>query len=107
MRPGGLGRHSRPATNAGHFEAVEGSAMTGPLIAEWEQVAARFGVGMEQVRRDHLISHVLAAISSAVSTEELVFFGGTALSRTHLADARLSEDIGLIARIGRREVAEQ
>lgn len=62
---------------------------------------------MEQVRRDHLISHVLAAISSNVSTEDLVFFGGTALSRTHLTDARLSEDIDLIAQIARREVAEQ
>lgn len=28
-------------------------------------------------------------------------FGATALSRTHLADARLSEDIDLIARISR------
>jgi predicted nucleotidyltransferase component of viral defense system len=61
--------------------------MTGPVLAEWQQVASRFGVGMEQVRRDHLISHVLAAISCDVSTDALVFFGGTALSRTHLADA--------------------
>jgi predicted nucleotidyltransferase component of viral defense system len=81
--------------------------MTGPMLAEWEQVASRFGVAMEQVRRDHLISHVLAAISSGVSTDDLVFIGGTALSRTHLADARLSEDIDLIARNARREVAEQ
>jgi len=33
--------------------------MTGPSLAEMEQVASTFGVGMEQVRRDHLISHVL------------------------------------------------
>lgn len=32
---------------------------------EWAAVAERFGVAMEQVRRDHLISHVLAAISAA------------------------------------------
>jgi len=50
--------------------------MTGPMLAEWEQVASRFGVAMEQVRRDHLISHVLAAISAGVSTDDLVFFGG-------------------------------
>ncbi len=72
-----------------------------------ETVAARFGVGMEQVRRDHLISHVLAAIATDISTNDLVFFGGTALSRTHLADARLSEDIDLIARIPRVELARQ
>ena len=48
--------------------------MTGPVLAEWEQVASRFGVGMEQVRRDHLISHVLAAVSSDVPSDDLVFF---------------------------------
>jgi len=81
--------------------------MTGPMLAEWEQVASRFGVAMEQVRRDHLISHVLAAISTGVSSDDLVFFGGTALSRTHLADSRLSEDIDLIATSARGEVAGQ
>ena len=81
--------------------------MTGPVLAEWEQIASGFGVGMEQVRRDHLISHLLAAISAGVSTDELTFFGGTALSRTHLADARLSEDIDLIARVSRTELAGQ
>jgi len=30
-----------------------------------------FGVDLEQVRRDHLISHVLAALSAKVSTEDL------------------------------------
>jgi predicted nucleotidyltransferase component of viral defense system len=49
------------------------------------------------MRRDHLISHVLAAL---VDLEPPVtFFGGTALARTHLPDpeagARLSEDIDL------------
>ena len=43
--------------------------MTGPVLAEWEQVASTFGVAMEQVRRDHLISHVLAAISAGVSSD--------------------------------------
>ena len=79
--------------------------MTGPSLAEMEQVASRFGVGMEQVRRDHLISHVLASIASGISTDDLVFFGGTALSRAHLADARLSEDIDLIAHIPRGDMA--
>lgn len=81
--------------------------MTGPSLTEMERVAVRFGVGMEQVRRDHLISHVLAALATDIATDDLVFFGGTALSRTHLADARLSEDIDLIARVPRALLARQ
>ncbi|WP_421733050.1 nucleotidyl transferase AbiEii/AbiGii toxin family protein [Cellulomonas sp.] len=71
--------------------------MTGPSLDEWERVGREFGVEIEQVRRDHLVSHVLAALAAGVSTDDLVFFGGTALSRTHLADSRLSEDIDLLA----------
>ena len=63
-----------------------------------------FGVSEEQVRRDHAISHALAALTS-IGTDEFVFFGGTALSRTHLPGLRLSEDIDLIALGGRTETA--
>ncbi len=69
-------------------------------------MAQQFGVDLEQVRRDHLVSHVLAAIAEAVPSDELVFFGGTALSRTHLTDARLSEDIDLVALAPRTQVAQ-
>lgn len=79
--------------------------MTPARHDEWEAVAERFGVGMEQVRRDHLISHVLGAIARDVPTDHVVFFGGTALSRTYLADARLSEDVDLIALASRGETA--
>ncbi|RMI06681.1 nucleotidyl transferase AbiEii/AbiGii toxin family protein [Cellulomonas triticagri] len=79
----------------------------GAPYGEWEAVAERFDVDQEQVRRDHLISHVLGAIAAVVPSEDLVFFGGTALSRTFLADARLSEDIDLIALAPRAQVAEQ
>ena len=81
--------------------------MRSPQYDEWAAVAAEFGVEFEQVRRDHLISHVLAAIAADIATDELVFFGGTALSRTYLADARLSEDIDLIALAPRADVAER
>jgi hypothetical protein len=60
-------------------------------------------VADEQVRRDHLISQVLAAISAS-RADDVVSFGGTALSRTHLARARLSEDVDLIATTKRSEV---
>lgn len=71
---------------------------------ELETVAERFGVELEQVRRDHLLSHVLAAIAAGVPSDDVVFFGGTALSRTYLADARLSEDIDLIALVPRAQL---
>ncbi len=67
-------------------------------------VAERFGVARVQVRRDHLISHLLAALT-AHCADRLVFFGGTALSRSFAPDGRLSEDLDLIALEARREVA--
>ncbi|MBO9556039.1 nucleotidyl transferase AbiEii/AbiGii toxin family protein [Cellulomonas sp.] len=70
-------------------------------------MAERFGVDLEQVRRDHLVSHVLGAIAAHVPTDDVVFFGGTALSRTFLTDARLSEDIDLLAVGPRARRAEQ
>ena len=79
--------------------------MTAPVPSEWEAVAAQFGVDLAQVRRDHLISHVLAALSQHLHDDEVVFFGGTALARTHLADGRLSEDIDLLAQVNRSQVA--
>lgn len=67
--------------------------------------AEKFGVARPQVRRDHLISHLLAALTIDAA-DEIVFFGGTALSRTFIADGRLSEDIDLIAVRNRRTTAE-
>jgi len=67
-------------------------------------IAEQFGVADEQVRRDHLISHVLAAIGSVSG---IVFYGGTALTRTMLPDLRLSEDIDLMTDRPRSEVARE
>jgi len=81
--------------------------MSGARNDEFDAVAERFGVDLEQVRRDHLVSHVLGSIAAHVSTDDVVFFGGTALSRTFLTDARLSEDIDLLAVGPRGRLAEQ
>ncbi len=70
---------------------------------EAADVAAEFGVALEQVRRDHLISVILSALSA--HAEELVFFGGTALARSYLPHGRLSEDIDLIAMGDRPDIA--
>lgn len=59
--------------------------------------ANKFGVAESQVRRDYVISHVLGALAASVA-DDVVFFGGTALTRTYLPDLRLSEDIDLIAK---------
>lgn len=65
--------------------------------AELIATADAFGVAESQVKRDHLISHVLVALSQL--DQPIVFFGGTALARTWLPDpstgGRLSEDIDL------------
>jgi hypothetical protein len=85
--------------------ARDGAAVNGQWQTQWAAVADRFGVDMEQVRRDHLISHVLSAISARVPSADVVFFGGTALSRTYLTASRLSEDLDLIAVAPRSQVS--
>lgn len=72
--------------------------------SEARAVAEQFGVSAGQVARDHLISHLLAAISTHAA-DAVTFFGGTPLARTLLPGNRLSEDIDLIARDTRRDVA--
>src|SRR5581483_6266669 len=73
---------------------------------ELETIAKQFGVSEAQVRRDHMISHILLALAGL--DLPITFFGGTALARTYLADptrgARLSEDIDLYG-ADRRELA--
>ncbi len=59
----------------------------------------------EQVRRDHLVSHVLAALGS-LHQDGLVFYGGTALARTRLPRFRLSEDVDLLV-VPRQEWAKR
>jgi predicted nucleotidyltransferase component of viral defense system len=71
---------------------------------ERDGVAEQFGVSVEQVERDHLISHVLAFLGTTVG-DQIQFIGGTALARTHLPEGRLSEDIDLIALDDRKAVA--
>lgn len=68
-------------------------------------VAEQFGVARAQVRRDHLISHLLATLSAHLA-DQVIFFGGTALARGWLPNGRLSEDLDLIAVGRRRDVAE-
>ena len=74
--------------------------------AEAAAVAEEFGVSDEQVRRDHLLSHLLAVLASDLP-DAVVFFGGTALARTHLPYGRLSEDLDLFAVPHRTEVVAE
>ena len=77
------------------------------MLSEADRQTTRriFGADDAQIERDHLISHVLAAVSHDVG-EQVAFFGGTALARTFLTDGRLSEDLDLIALGHRTEVGE-
>lgn len=76
---------------------------SGLIRDEAAAVAQEFGVALDQVHRDHLISSILAALQA--HTGELIFFGGTALARTYLRNGRLSEDVDLIAVTDRGSVA--
>jgi predicted nucleotidyltransferase component of viral defense system len=72
-----------------------------------ESIAARFGADDAQITRDHLISHLLARLpDTGVATDDLVFFGGTALARTFLPSGRLSEDVDFYATTDRRPIAD-
>jgi predicted nucleotidyltransferase component of viral defense system len=62
---------------------------------ERRERAAALGVPESQIAQDHLISHVLKALSES-GQEDLTFFGGTALCRTWCLDTRLSEDVDLL-----------
>ncbi|WP_433757361.1 nucleotidyl transferase AbiEii/AbiGii toxin family protein [Nocardia sp. CA-135398] len=75
-------------------------------IGERDSVAIQFGVSPEQVERDYLISHLLAAVSRGFG-DRLHFIGGTALARTHLVSGRLSEDIDLVALDNRTVLAAE
>lgn len=57
---------------------------------EIRRLAGQRGVPEIQIRRDHLLSHLIGALPL---DDRLVFIGGTALHRTHLPDVRLSEDL--------------
>lgn len=92
-------------------DSIPDSSLPAPVpgvLDEHERVAVerQFGVTERQVVRDHAISHALAAIAS-LGTDDVVFFGGTALARALLTDLRLSEDIDLIALGDRREVGNR
>lgn len=57
---------------------------------EIRDLAAQLGVPESQIRRDHLLSHLINALPHE---DQVSFIGGTALNRTHLQDVRLSEDL--------------
>jgi len=94
-------RTDGPGDGGGHRRS---DVALGLSTEDLAREADRFGVSDEQVRRDHAISHVLAAVAGEFA-HDVIFFGGTALSRTHLVHARLSEDIDLLALVPRTELA--
>ena len=71
-----------------------------------DQFAQCFGANDDQIERDHLISHLLVGLREEAG-DDVVFFGGTALSRTYLPAGRLSEDIDLYTLEDRPEIAER
>lgn len=85
--------------------AASDSLPSGLSRRELAEYIDRFGVAEDQVLRDHLLSVLLAALSDSPEAGRVIFFGGTALSRTYLPDHRLSEDIDLLCAAPRGDVA--
>jgi hypothetical protein len=73
-------------------------------LTERDRVASQFGVASAQIERDYVLSLLLSALARQFA-DEVIFFGGTALSRTYLPLGRLSEDLDLIAVGARRDLA--
>ncbi len=71
-------------------------------VTEISARARTLGIDPAYVERDHLLSHVLAAI--AEGEPHLTFRGGTALARVYWPDFRLSEDLDFIGDITAREL---
>jgi len=94
-----------PEQQPPHQARISSSSQTEVLLAPEEQDrwANMFGVAPDQISHDHLISHILVALST--HKDSFIFYGGTALSRTILPDLRLSEDIDLLSIGPRRDVA--
>lgn len=93
-----------------NLEAVRRMKQSRPrTVPEGEiaHVTTQFGVATEQVLRDHAISHVLAALTRMKHAQQLIFFVGTALSRTFLPTLRMSEDIDLITRLPRADMSAE
>lgn len=59
------------------------------------EVTERFGVAVEQVRRDHLVAHLLSGLAGCPAGD-LALIGGTGLAYTHLRQGRVSEDVDLL-----------
>ena len=75
-------------------------------MAELSAVADHFGAAETQVRRDHLLSHLLAALGTSMP-ENVRFIGGTALNRGFFPEGRLYEDLDLVAVGHRRDIVEE
>lgn len=73
---------------------------------EIRELAERFGAAESQIRRDHLISHLLGSLSASIASR-LIFIGGTALNRSFVPHGRLSEDIDLVAIGSRADVVRE
>lgn len=98
-------RAEREAADLQIAGAIGIATMSTAPTSELQHVASDFGVALEQVTRDHAISHILATLAHSEVADAITFYGGTALSRTLLPRLRLSEDIDLITNAERRPTA--
>ena len=69
-------------------------------LHEINRTSETYGVPLETIEKDYMISWILACISRTSLVKNFAFYGGTAVKQIYFKDHRYSEDIDLISAKG-------
>lgn len=69
-------------------------------LVEINRASETYGVPLETIEKDYMISWILGCISRSPLVKDFAFYGGTAIKRIYFEDHRYSEDIDLISAKG-------
>jgi len=66
-------------------------------LHEINRASETYGVPLETIEKDYMISWILACISRSPLVKDFAFYGGTAIKQIFFEDHRYSEDIDLMS----------
>lgn len=64
-------------------------------LSEINNAAAKFKIPVDTIEKDYVISWILLSLAKNKLSNDLIFYGGTAIRRIYFEDHRYSEDIDL------------